>query len=477
MAQFPIGALASTARASVVFSRNFVVRSAALATLVALPCTAGAWVKSFAVEWHEPAFYYGAKEGISAPGTDCPAGTNPEMDWRKVLKTSWRTDAEVDLILNPENPQRPVYGGLRGPNKENVYEQPWAIPDPGLVGVSGDLAFGFNLDGNEKTGFKGLVGLGTPTGERGIDNEYYRAIGCFKAWRGPTREGHHQKYVNDGMRDGRYAILIVASGAGSDWRNDNDVKLGFYLSKDKMVKDANGNIAADYTFRVSPDKVYQTVVDARTVNGVIERTDPGQKIVTRSVDSLPLYLLDARVRFEIKDDGALYGFIGGYRNIDDYYYEWAGGGAIFELTMHINVPAYWYALQRSADGHFDYDTGRYTAISTAYRFYGTPAFVVTPDGEELVTTATTFGGPLDSASRTSGFVPRMPVREVRAASAQSASGAQVADAAARQAQSGGRVGTGGRYSTYVAPPATVLPAQKKAPPRDYARSKSMQARS
>jgi len=473
MTRFPSLASVETTHAVRGLSKRSVAISAAAVALAIAPVTAGAWVKSFVVEWHEPAFYYGTKEGVSAPGTDCPAGTNPEMDWRKILKTSWRTDAEVDRILNPEDPQRPLYGGLRGPNKENVYEQPWAVPDPGLVGVSGDQAFGFNLDGDAKTGFKGLTGLGQPSTERGIDNEYYRAIGCFKAWRGPTREAHHAKYVNDGMRDGRYAIVIVASGNGSDWRNDNDVKLGFYISKDKMVKDANGDIAQDYSFRINPDKVYQAVVDARTVNGVIERTDPGQKIVTRSVDSLPLYLLDARVRFEVKDDGTLYGFIGGYRNIDDYYYEWAGGGAIFELTMHINVPAYWYALQRSADGHFDYDTGRYTTISTAYRFYGVSAFVVTPDGEQLVRTAQVFGDDLDSADRAKAFVARLPVRQMRAPPSQS--GAQPANTAS--GQGGGRVGSGGRYSMYYEPPVSVLPKQKKAPPKDYVRTKSMQARS
>jgi hypothetical protein len=188
---------------------------------------------------------------------------------------------------------------------------------------------------------------------------------------------------------------------------------------------------------------------------------------------LPLYLLDARVRFEIKDDGALYGFIGGYRDINDYYYEWAGGGAIFELTMHINVPAYWYALQRSADGHFDYETGRYTTISTAYRFYGVPAFVVTPNGEAAVQTAQLFGGPLDSATRTSGFAPRLPVRERPMAAATPTQGAP---ATAAQGQ-GGRTGAGGRYTNYYEPPVSVLPPQRKAPPKDYKRARSLQAKS
>src|SRR5688572_1696951 len=173
---------------------------------VALPASANAatWTKSFAVEWFEPAFYYGAKDGVDAPGSDCPAGTNPENDWRKLLKTSYRTDEEIEKILDPENPQRARMGGIRGPNKENVYEKPWVVPDPQMVGVTGKVSYGFDLDGNSKTGFEGVDG-----DKRGIDNQYYRAAGCWMAWRGPARQAHHSKYTNDGMRDGVFTVVMV----------------------------------------------------------------------------------------------------------------------------------------------------------------------------------------------------------------------------------------------------------------------------
>jgi hypothetical protein len=425
-------------------------RSASAIGLFALASLAQAepWSRAYVVDWYEPAFYYGTDKGVSAPGTDCPAGTNAEMDWRKVLKTSYRTDADVDKILNPEDPQRARVGGIRGPNKENVYEQPWAIPDPGLVGVSGELAYGFNLDGDERTGFKGL------NGERGIDNEYYRAIGCFKAWRGPTREGHHAKYVNDGMRDGRYTIVMVMSGTGADWRNDPNVRVGFYMSKDKMVKDANGEIAHDYTFRINPDGRFQSVVAARTVNGIVETPQPID-IVTRSLDGLPLALKEGRLRFEIQADEKMVGFIGGYRSIDDYYAEWAAGGSIFELTMHINIPAYWYALQRSADGLFDPQKGRYTGISSAFRYYAVPALVVTGDAQEAVTVARIFDGTPEPDARA------LMAARLAQQPAPSAAGS-LPNGQANQAPQRTR-----RLALRPAP-AEALPPQKKAPPASYA---------
>ena len=35
----------------------------------------------------------GFGNGIANPGEDCPLGTMPDNDWKKMLKTGWRTDA------------------------------------------------------------------------------------------------------------------------------------------------------------------------------------------------------------------------------------------------------------------------------------------------------------------------------------------------------------------------------------------------
>jgi hypothetical protein len=357
------------------------------------------WHRSYVIEWIEPAFYYGAKEGDSAPGSDCPAGTNPEMDWRKELKTSYRTDDDVAKILNPEKPLRPEVGGIRGPNQENVYEKPWSVPDPGLTPVSGNIAYGFNLDGNLKTGFVG------PDGQKGIDNNYYKAAGCWMAWRGPERASHHAKYVMDGMRDGAFTALVIISGQGADPRNDQNVSIGFYTSRDKMVKDANGAIAPDYSFRINPDERYQSVIKARTRNGVLKSVGPSEVIMhdaeTNPFFQLRLQLIKARLRFEEKEDGGMQGLIGGYRSIEDYYSGWAAGGAIHELTTHINMPGYWYALRRYADAMPDPVTKQNTYISTAYHLWLVPAYVVAPDSTAVASVAQIYTGK---------FIPDAPLR-------------------------------------------------------------------
>ena len=54
--------------------------------------------------------------------------------------------------------------------------------------------------------------------------------------------------------------VIVVSGEGADPMNDNNVTVGFYVSNDKMVKDGNGNIARDYTFRIAPHAKYEGIL-------------------------------------------------------------------------------------------------------------------------------------------------------------------------------------------------------------------------
>lgn len=156
-----------------------------LVIAAALPAEAWAdWTRTYVVEWNEPAMYYGAKSGVTEPGTDCPKGTNPEINWVNVLVEAGYTPTEARWLRDPANPTRsPVHGqnqmAFRGKNRENVYIHPESTPDPGLVGVAGGIAEGVNLDGKEETGFT------SPTGEKGIDNVFYKTLGCWKTYRAP----------------------------------------------------------------------------------------------------------------------------------------------------------------------------------------------------------------------------------------------------------------------------------------------------
>jgi hypothetical protein len=342
------------------------------------------WTKTYVIEWNEPAMYYGAKTGVIDPGIDCPKGTNPEIDWIQVLVDAGYTLEEAKWLRNPANPTRsPVHGqnqmAFRGKDRANVYVNPTSVADPGLVGVSGTIGEGINLDGDEKTGFA------SPTGEKGIDNNFYKCLGCWKTYRGPRRLSSGALQFNDSMRNGAWTTVIVVSGEGADPMNDNHVRVGFYVSNDKMVKDGNGNIARDYTFRIAPHARYEGIVSARTSNGRIISTAPADIMLRDPGYTRDLELLRARVDLEMKLDGSLSGYVGGYRPWEPVYKGWVNArGPVIESLTWVQLPAVYYALRRSADFSPTGPGGEKTHISFALRIDALPAFVLTPDASSEV---------------------------------------------------------------------------------------------
>jgi hypothetical protein len=364
---------------------------ATVAALIVPPQAMAGWTRTYAVEWNEPAMYYGAANtGVIDPGTDCPQGTNPEPDWIKVLMDAGYTREEAEWLRNPANPTRsPVHGqnqmAFRGKDRANVYTNPTSTPDPGLPSVSGVIAEGLNLDGNDKTGFV------SPTGEKGIDNNFYKALGCWKTYRGPPRLSSGALTFNDSMRNGAWTTLIVVSGEGKDPMNDKHVKVGFYVSGDKLVKDGNGNIAPDYTFRIKPSVKYEGVLSARTVNGEVVSTAPSDIMLRDPGYTQDLELLRARVKLQMKPDGSLSGLVGGYRPWEAVYRSWVNArGTVIEVLTWVQLPAVYYTLQRNADFSPSGKKGPKTHISFALRLEAVPAFVMTPDAKEQVASVVSY---------------------------------------------------------------------------------------
>ncbi|MAK59350.1 MAG: hypothetical protein CMK09_00035 [Ponticaulis sp.] len=343
------------------------------------------WTRSYVIEWYEPAHYYGAETGIVDAGTDCPAGSNPEIDYIKVLTDAGYTQQEAEWLRDQEHPYRlPNHGSnqmaFRGENRANVYTQPWTYPDPGLTPVTGEVSQGINLDGDATNGFV------SPDGEQGIDNEFYRTVGCWKTYRGPDRLSSGAMTFNDSMREGSWTVAIVVSGEGDDPMNDENVTVAFYDSKDALVKDGMGEIAWDYTFAVSPHAKYEAIFEARTENGRIRSTRPSEEVWFRDPSySRDLQLLEAQVDLNMNEDGTLTGVFAGYRPWEPVYEGWVRArGTVIESLTWVNLPGVWYALKRNADYSPDGADGEKTHISFAMRVEAIPAYVMVPDATNEV---------------------------------------------------------------------------------------------
>jgi hypothetical protein len=270
---------------------------------------------------------------------------------------------------------------FRGKNFASVYKDPETYPDPGILPMEGKLAEGINLDDDSKTGLTSL------TGEKGIDNEFYRALGCWKSFRGPPRLSSGAQTVNDPMREGQWTMLLVFHGAGNDPMNDDNVRVGLYTSGDAMVKSGDGKIVRDYTFGIKPDAKYEGVFPAKAKNGRVTSTAPVDMMMR---DPSPgavrsgLEVLRGQIDFTFKPDGSLAGYLGGYRPWAPVYFGWSSFGQVNEVLTWIDLPAAWYAMKRHADFSPSGPGGEKTHISFALRIDALPAYVTVPDGSALV---------------------------------------------------------------------------------------------
>jgi len=360
---------------------------ACAALLAVSPAAAKPWVRGYVIAQYEPAFFYGAKAGTSAPGSDCPKGANPDNNYDIVLQTPFRSAEQAHALNRPvsETGRDPIvmmdsalsHRGFRADIE--TYINPFAAPDPGFQEVTGKVAEGFDLDNNARTG-----GFTSPVGRRGIDNAFYRVMGCGLSYRGVAYEGYLSNRGNDKMLDGLYTMVVRISG-NQNPLNDSDAKVEIGYSPDPVVKDGLGNVTTDYSFRIARSAQY-TAMKATIRRGLVET----QQVEDLRVPAFAWYETNrgevlfrkGRVRLTIQPDGSLSGLLGGYRDWRDIYakdtFNVPSGGQSRETTYYQNQIGFYYSLKRNADGLPDPKTGQNTGISAAYRFLGRPAFVVDP---------------------------------------------------------------------------------------------------
>src|SRR5215469_6786050 len=375
--------------------------SMALKTCVLAPALASAaagapWSRGFVVSTYGFAFHYGSRPGAaeSDPGADCPKGDAfhflDEASMRQVLEQQpWRSKLEIDNIIKPpgiEQARLPTYVrfyvwgravSYRGWRKGiETYVNPFAAPDPGQPEVTGKISDGFNLDGKIKAN-----DFVSPDGERGIDNALYRAWGCDPAYRGPATATLDLR-ENTQMREGLYTVVIRVSG-NQDPQNDDAATLEIGYSPDKIVKDAGGNVAPRYSYRIVKSAEY-TKVKARIRDGVVE-TEQVDEVHAPRIGWFYDQMGDAdfhkgRVRLKIGADGNATGLVGGYRDWRDLLAEntFSQTGAEQGIRDHEDAVSLYYAVKRNADGMPDAKTGRNMGISMAYRIEAVPAHVVDP---------------------------------------------------------------------------------------------------
>ena len=135
-----------------------------------------------------------------------------EIDWIKVLVDAGYTPEEGEVAAQSREPDaqpgpRPEPDGVpRQGSRERLCRIRLRRPRPVWSASRGTIGEG--VESRRRCEDR----LHSPTGEKGIDNDFYRTLGCWKTYRGPPRLSSGALQFNDSMRNGAWTTVIVVAG-------------------------------------------------------------------------------------------------------------------------------------------------------------------------------------------------------------------------------------------------------------------------
>jgi hypothetical protein len=364
-------------------------------------------VATYAVAIHaEPRFMQGGTAGFVvsdikyALGPDasetgaCPDGMTKNASEiyiaeRKVVQAQGESDEAFTKRVDQGS--KPY---LQTSDGENFCSFPeLAEPDPHFKTIQrSDIKVrGINIDGRAS-----LNDFLDAQGNRGIDNQFFRVVGCSRSFQS---EGLSNHFVTT-MKTGAWGITIQLSGL-DDIKNDSEVEVVIAANADPIQLSAARDALPYATYARSQDPRFRAETTARLVDGVLT-SDPVDMRFHKVVNSMILErpLQQARVVATLSEDGVLSGYLAGYTLVEQLYdlvYGYrsgktSGGDPSPLRERSANGTAYvlghtcnggYYALKEHADAFPDPETGLFTAISTQYEFSAIPAFIVDIETKSL----------------------------------------------------------------------------------------------
>jgi hypothetical protein len=235
-----------------------------------------------------------------------------------------------------------------------------------------------NLDGKD-----GPHDFTSPDGQKGIDNQLYRALGCIYSY----RSGPNDFFDNEEIGKDDYNRLIVELTGVQSLENSPHVAVNIYRGLDPLLTDATGNgFLPGGTERIDTrwGRKFIQHLDGRITNGVLI-TEPHDFTFPWATFNLPAdeFMRAARFRLDLTPSKAE-GMIGGYADIETWYLQTMKS----ESTHHqsygqLAQPSLYKAFRRLADAYPDPQTGVNTAISSALLAQFVQVYVLHPQNRAL----------------------------------------------------------------------------------------------
>lgn len=319
----------------------------------------------------------------------CPNGMQLPMRQDFLERQTPEERARLSLKENEPELTRLWQAQAFGPNGTNICTNPDMFDRPLLKTVKGAHSWGLDLDG-DSTGKGGRDTCDheefvSPTGEKGIDNQEYRVMGCTMNWRGA--EGQPSEYdvgTRQFIASGEWTQVILLRGVDSLAHDDN-VEVIYANTPDRPVIDSNGKVLRGLSFSIS-DKPprNRNVLKGKIENGVLT-TEPQDILLAQTWgqggardirgNRSQHDFRRGRLRLTFEADGTLAGMVGGYRPVFDTIQSPSIGGVGSAIVAGIDCAAQLKTLRQFADGIKDPKTGKCTGVSTAMRMVAVPAFV------------------------------------------------------------------------------------------------------
>ncbi|MBW1882910.1 MAG: hypothetical protein JRJ58_05245 [Deltaproteobacteria bacterium] len=270
-------------------------------------------------------------------------------------------------------------------------KDPMVRPDPGHKTFDGAaIVAGIDLDGmhserdsGDRCAHEDFVG---PGGMRGIDNQYWRLMGCVKGFR-PGGLFDRLFKTGTAITEGALSTLLEMTLVEGT-RDEGRVEVRMFTGARSVTTDANGAIVRHTSQPVHADTMYHSepfegeIKDGVLIAGPV---DLKLRFAVQAIDN-HYWFRDARIRAEMLPDGSVKGVLGGYwdiENLFDFLTE-VYLGPIHLGRAAANAGGYmcagvYHALPRLADGHLDPETGQCTSLSTSIQFAAVPAFIIHPE--------------------------------------------------------------------------------------------------
>jgi hypothetical protein len=297
--------------------------------------------------------------------------------------------AERARLLKPENEPELTKDwkayGFSPDHRMNVCANYDKFDHPLYKTVQNKIAYGLTLDGDSggkpsDPYFCAHEKFVSPTGEKGVDNQYYRALGCERNWRaadGGVGADMAIGYRNALMSD--YTIVMILRNVHS-LVNDDNVEVVLASSQDRPIVDTQQNFIRNASYQVTTNPHWRNVLHGHIVNGVLT-TDSKEIVLERQLGVHPRGVptdwnfARSRLQLTIRPDGTLDGVLGGYVPLTAFMLQQIGGGAGTVTVADIDCASQYRTIQALADGERDPATGQCHRISSAMHVEAVPAFV------------------------------------------------------------------------------------------------------